>query len=40
MKTKYEEPHVEVIACNQADIIVTSNGVQWKNDWTDALKQF
>ena len=42
MKTKYEEPYLEVIACDSVDIITTSDGtgVPWDDDWTDALEQF
>ncbi len=40
MKTKYEEPYVEVITFNHVDVITTSGGetgVQWKDEWTDTL---
>lgn len=42
MKTKYEEPHIEVNILDYVDVITTSGetGVKWDNDWSDALKQF
>jgi len=45
MKTKYQEPQMEVVACTLENIIVTSStpirpsevGLQWSQDWSDAL---